>query len=167
MGLVDLGSVFPVGDKAMKYRYFLTSEFKFDAAHRLSNYKGKCSQIHGHTYRVIITIGSFKLNHWGAVMDFGDLKKIFRNHIDQKYDHKTILWAKDKDNQTIASAMGKDWITWMDNNPTAENMARDIWNDLLPVFKQSALEGIELVQVTIYETATNAASYREETWKKK
>jgi len=167
MGLIDLGPVFPVEDKSMKRAYFLTSEFKFDAAHRLSNYQGKCKRIHGHTYKVIITIQSSKLNNWGAVMDFGDLKKIFKNHIDLKYDHKTILWAQDKKNQALGKVMGRDWITWMDSNPTAENMARDIWEDLIPVFKQRDLKGVKLISVTIYETATNAATYREDWCQKK
>ena len=55
------GPIIPfLKDKVKRHEYLLTCEIKFDAAHRLSNYKGKCSRIHGHTYRVIITVKSFK-----------------------------------------------------------------------------------------------------------
>ena len=49
----------------MKSKYSLTCEMLFDAAHRLSNYEGKCKRIHGHTYRVIIEISADSLNDWG------------------------------------------------------------------------------------------------------
>jgi len=159
------GPIIPfLKDKVKRHEYLLTCEIKFDAAHRLSNYKGKCSRIHGHTYRVIITVKSLKLNNWGAVVDFGELKQMLKSHIDEKYDHKTILSIKDKKNQTISKVMDKDWIVWMNNNPTAENMARDIWNELsffINRFKSEKFKGIELDSVTVYETTTNAATYRE------
>ena len=160
MGFIK-GPILPLlKDKSKKHDYLLTSEIKFDAAHRLSNYKGKCSQIHGHTYRVIVTIKSNKLNSWGAIMDFGELKKILKTHIGDKYDHKTILMFKDNENQIIGRVLNKDGIVWTSSNPTAENMARDIWNDLIPVF--NIIINIKLVKVTVYETATNAATYQNE-----
>ncbi len=138
--------------------YLLTSEIKFDAAHRLSNYKGKCSRLHGHTYRVVVTISSKKLNNWGAVIDFGDLKQIFKLYIDEKYDHKTILWSKDDKNQAISKVVDKDWICWMDSNPTAENMAKDIYKELATLLK-TQFKNVSLESVTVYETPTNAATY--------
>jgi 6-pyruvoyltetrahydropterin/6-carboxytetrahydropterin synthase len=159
MGLIN----FPFFHEKDKPRgYFLTSEIKFDAAHRLSNYDGKCSRLHGHTYRVVVTVGSEKLNNWGAVMDFGDLKEIFKTHIDAKFDHKTILFDEDEDNQRISRAMGKDWVCWMSCNPTAENMAREIYKDIKAVFNSNAkFKGVKLESVTVYETPTNEATYWE------
>src|SRR3972149_2997375 len=56
--------------------YHLTTEMTFDAAHRLSGYSGKCHRLHGHTYRVIVEIRGKKLNDWGGLLDFGNLKQI-------------------------------------------------------------------------------------------
>lgn len=150
-------------DKAKEREYTLTTEIKFDAAHRLSNYQGKCERIHGHTYRVVVEAKSNKLNEWGAVIDFGNLKKLLEKHIEVKYDHKLILKSDDSQNYAIGSSMPKDWIFWMDSNPTAENMARDIYKNLLPAFNQNYIfKGVKLVSVAIYETETNKAIYKEE-----
>ena len=140
--------------------YSLTAEIKFDAAHRLSNYEGKCSRLHGHTYRAIVTVGSSKLLPWGAVMDFGDLKKLLKKFVDEKYDHKTILWAKDEENQIIGRVLGEKTVVWMNSNPTAENMAKDIYKSLTPSLR-AIHKGVKLVSVELYETPTNKATYTE------
>jgi 6-pyruvoyl-tetrahydropterin synthase len=61
--------------------------------------------------------------------------------------------------------MGENWIVWMSRNPTAENMAREIWNNLIPSLEHfkntNKSKGIELDSVTVYETATNSATYKE------
>jgi len=159
MGLIK-GPILPfLKDKIKKHEYLLTSEIKFDAAHRLSNYKGKCSRIHGHTYRIVTTVKSFKLNDLGMVIDFYKLKNIFKKHIEEKYDHKTILLVDDNENQILGRVMHENWVTWMSNNPTAENIAKDIWDDLIPVIKM--FKDVKLDSITVYETVTNSATYRE------
>lgn len=147
-------------DKGLEPEYMISAETKFDAAHRLSNYIGKCRKIHGHTYRVIITIQSGKLNTWGAVIDFKDLKELLKKHIDDKYDHRLILKSEDIQNKVISKILEEDWIVWMESNPTAENMARDIYKDLAPAIRNK-FESVELVSVIVYETATNKAVYQE------
>ena len=77
-------------DKRIIQKYSLIVEMTFDAAHRLSNYVGKCKRIHGHTYKILVKISSENLLKWGAILDFGDLKKIMKDHIDKKYDHKLL-----------------------------------------------------------------------------
>jgi len=153
-------------DKMRDKRYFLNAEIKFDSAHRLSNYKGKCSNLHGHTYRVIITVSSNKLNNWGAVMDFGKLKHLLKEKVDEKYDHKTILYIGDKENQVIGNVLTEDAIAWMNSNPTAENMAREIFQDLVPSIKAER-KNIKLEVVAVYETETNVARYSEDYEKNK
>jgi len=148
-------------DKGKEPRYSITAEIKFDAAHRLSNYEGKCQRIHGHTYRVSITVESSKLNNWGAVIDFGDLKRLLKTYVSDRYDHKLILKSGDTENKAISSVLKSSWVVWMNGNPTAENMARDIYKDIQPALKVIA-KNIKLVEVTVYETATNKATYQEE-----
>jgi len=139
-------------------KYLLQVETGFEAAHRSNDYHGDCKRIHGHSYKVIVVIKSEKLNHWRAVIDFKDLKELIKKHIAGKYDHKLILRNKDKLNDKIGKVLPKSWIVWMNNNPTAENLAKDIYKNLLPVFKINK-KGIELVNVTVFETSTSSATY--------
>jgi len=138
-------------------KYLLRTSVKFDAAHRLSYYEGKCNRLHGHTWKIVVIVKSNKLNNWGAVVDFGELKKIIKQYVNNRYDHKTILYTGDNENKVLARVMGKDWVSWMNSNPTAENMARDIYQDLELSFKK--FKDVKLVSITVFETKTNAATY--------
>lgn len=96
----------------------ITKIFTFDSAHRLSWHKGKCSNLHGHTYKLEVTVEGL-LDENGIVIDFGDLKKIVKKEILDKYDHQDL---------------NKFW-----DNPTAENMALDFYNVLKKKIKISGL----------------------------
>lgn len=147
----------------MKSKYSLTCEMLFDAAHRLSNYEGKCKRIHGHTYKVIVTVSGDGLNEWGALMDFGDLKKIMTQNIDERYDHKLLLYVDDPLNKAIAKALPMDdWVVWMNTNTSAEDIAKDIYTELQVVLKTITKSTVKMEKVTVYETPKNAASYEEE-----
>ena len=137
-------------------KYYLTIETSFDAAHRLSNYEGKCKRIHGHTYKIFVKISSEELLHWGAVIDFGDLKKVIKDSIHEKYDHKLLFMLNDPINNKIANTIDNSWIVWMDKNTTAENIAFDIYQKL-----KTLLNTVKLEEVTIFETPTNSAIYSE------
>jgi len=152
-------------DKGTKSKYSLVAEITFDAAHRLSNYAGKCKKIHGHTYLVKVKVSSNNLLHWGAAMDFGDLKKVMKDHIDKKYDHKLLLKVGDPLNEAIEKSLEevdteKEWIVWMNENTTAENIAHDIYKDLEAVLKAVA-KNIKLEEIIVFETPTNSAIYSE------
>ena len=73
--------------------YVLQTEQSFDAAHFLKDYKGKCSNIHGHRWRVVVSISSEKLSAEqqtkGMIIDFSDLKKVLKNICDY-FDHTFI-----------------------------------------------------------------------------
>lgn len=64
----------------------LTKEFVFDAAHQLDWHNGKCKNLHGHTYKLQVTIGG-NLNKDGVLFDFGDLKNIVNNKVINLLDH--------------------------------------------------------------------------------
>lgn len=70
-------------------RVALTKEFTFDAAHHLHLYEGKCKNLHGHTYRLVITVSGF-INEIGLVIDFADLKRIYQTTIEEKLDHQYL-----------------------------------------------------------------------------
>lgn len=69
----------------------IAREFKFDTSHFLLNYHGKCSSMHGHTYRLLITLTGKTNPETNMLVDFGDLKKFFEEKIEPIFDHKTIV----------------------------------------------------------------------------
>jgi len=142
-------------------KFSLITEMTFDAAHRLSNYVGKCQRIHGHTYKVLVEVSADSLNNWGAVLDFGDLKKIMNDHIDAIYDHKLLLFVDDPINKEISKAMPMDWIYWMNTNTSAENIAKEIYTEIKIVLKTVTKSNVNINKVTVYETPKNAAIYSE------
>jgi len=95
----------------------------FDAAHRLIGHKGKCNNLHGHTYSLEVTVVADKLDELGMVVDFSILKGEIKSWIDTYFDHNVILWSQDKDLGESIAAVTKQKIYYMPYNPTAENMA--------------------------------------------
>jgi 6-pyruvoyltetrahydropterin/6-carboxytetrahydropterin synthase len=132
-----------------------TKEFRFCYGHRLSNYVGKCRNLHGHNAILLVTV-SGELDELGMVVDFNKLSLIFKDYIEPKFDHKMILKKDDEINQKIAMAVESlpDCIYWMDCNPTAENMAIEILNTFKWYFHDSE---INIVKVRLYETSTSYA----------
>ena len=70
-------------------RVLVSKEFTFDAAHHLHCYEGKCKNLHGHTYKVIFGLSGFVDNR-GLMIDFGDIKEIWKNEIEIFLDHKYL-----------------------------------------------------------------------------
>lgn len=140
-----------------------TKEFKFDAAHYLcGSYTGKCQNIHGHTYKVLITVKSTELNDDGMVIDFGELKECVKPII-EAYDHSIVV----NSNPSEGSAKREEFIEILEQetdvkhfpgNPTAENMARLFFERIC----EKLPTGIMLENVKVYETPTSYAEYTEE-----
>ncbi len=115
----------------------LSQEFKFDAAHNLINYKGKCENLHGHTYRLRVTLGGKADPETGMMMDFGMLKNRVQEKIIDKLDHSYI-------NDTIKLS-------------TAENIADWIWKELESIFES---DSYELYEIVLWETETSFVTLR-------
>lgn len=133
----------------------LSTEITFDAAHRLWGYKGKCFFVHGHTYRLKVFVSSDVLDDQGFVIDFGDLKKIVKTYIDDKWDHTLILNMIDPIYGLLEDQGIK--IHLLDENPTVEFMSRVIYQSL----KELLPKDVKLKQVTIWETSTCSNTYTE------
>ncbi|MBU0705667.1 6-carboxytetrahydropterin synthase QueD [Patescibacteria group bacterium] len=114
----------------------VTKEFTFDSAHFLPNYHGKCENMHGHTYRLQVTVDG-PVNSEGLVIDFALLKKIVTEKVLSKLDHHII-------NDTIKIA-------------SAENTAIWIWNRLvdLPEFSKK----VHLHEIKLWETPNSFVTY--------
>ena len=142
----------------------LTKEFTFESAHALDGYDGLCREIHGHSYRLFVTIkgepiceeGNPKM---GMVMDFGDLKRIVNGEIVERLDHSFVLRDSEQ-NVELKALLGAKFnkVVLVDYQPTCENMLADFASRLqraLPV-------GVELHSLRLHETATSYAEWYSE-----
>ncbi len=109
---------------------------KFNSAHNLRNYKGKCENLHGHTWKVEVFIKGDKLSSEGFLCDFIDVKSALKNCLD-KYDH-----------QYLNELPPFDKI-----NPTAENLAHTLFTDLKEKFPG-------LYEVVVWESEDARAAFR-------
>lgn len=130
-------------------------------AHALEGYDGACSQIHGHSYRLFVTvIGNPVCNESdpknGMVMDFGVLKKIVRHTIIDRYDH-TMVVRKTEANAIVTDALKCHYqrIEIVDYQPTCENMISQFAHDIASQLPM----GVELFSLKMHETATSYAEW--------
>lgn len=134
----------------------VTKQFNFESAHALWNYDGKCKNIHGHTYKLFVTvIGSPNDDpndpKLGMVIDFGDLKMIVKKNIVDVFDHAVIL-NKNAPYQGLKETpeMFERFIT-TDYQPTCENMV----SHFADIIKKELPENVELFSIRLYETETS------------
>jgi len=122
--------------------YTLTVETKFSSAHQLREYKGKCENMHGHSWKVRVCIASEKLNEIGIAMDFTDLKRI-TGEVVGPLDHVCL----------------NDLPQFTHINPSSENISHWVFDSV-----KKRLEGhpVILKSVTVWESETSSATYTEE-----
>jgi 6-pyruvoyltetrahydropterin/6-carboxytetrahydropterin synthase len=113
---------------------------EFAAAHQLPDYIGKCSNIHGHTWKVSVSVGGDSLNASGMVLDFKDLKAAL-HCILSRYDHSFINEIPPFDKIS----------------PTAENIAQEIYKELKRTYPD-----YNLSKVKVCESASSSAAYWED-----
>jgi 6-pyruvoyltetrahydropterin/6-carboxytetrahydropterin synthase len=128
----------------------VTREIDFCYGHRLLNYEGKCRHLHGHNGRAVVTLAAPELDHRGIMVDFGEIKQKVQHWIDENLDHNLLLWCDDP-LVPILRASGER-VFEMDRNPTAENIARLI-------YEHARTTGLPVVEVTLWETDHCCASY--------
>jgi 6-pyruvoyltetrahydropterin/6-carboxytetrahydropterin synthase len=133
--------------------YSVTKEIHFCYGHRLLNHTGKCRHLHGHNATAVIRIESANLNELGMVCDFSDIGDYVKNWINRELDHNMLMHADDPLLPVLQQAGERVYV--MQNNPTAENIARLI-------FDYAKTGGYPVVEVAIYETASAHASYRQD-----
>ena len=131
----------------------VTKQFNFEAAHALWNYDGKCKNIHGHTYKLFVTVIGRPINNdkdpkHGMVIDFGDLKKIVKEKIVNIFDHAVIL-NKNASYQSFTNVpeMFERFIA-TDYQPTCENMVIDFAG----IIKAELPKNVVLFSIRLYET---------------
>jgi 6-pyruvoyltetrahydropterin/6-carboxytetrahydropterin synthase len=129
----------------------VTREIDFCYGHRLLNYDGKCKYLHGHNGRAIIALEAEGLDERGMVLDFSDIKRVVSGWIDENLDHRMLLHKHDPYVRVLQD-LGEP-LFLMDENPTAENIAR-----LIHTF--TASRGFPVVETHLWETPHCFATYR-------
>jgi 6-pyruvoyltetrahydropterin/6-carboxytetrahydropterin synthase len=114
----------------------------FAAAHNLRGYKGKCEDLHGHNYKVRVTLAGPELDAVGLLYDFVHLKQVIHAVI-RSLDHKYLNEMKPFDVL----------------NPSAENIARYIFNETSKQIRETP-NGANVASITVWETDVTAATYK-------
>ncbi len=138
--------------------YTLKTENSFDAAHFLAGYDGKCKNIHGHRWRVIVTIQGSDLQKEGQMrgmlVDFSDIKKDVKEVTDA-FDHAFIYEKDSLKENTVKALLEEEFhLIEVDFRPTAENFSEYFYH-------QIENRGYDVKCVEVYETPNNCASYSE------
>lgn len=137
----------------------ITKEFSWDMAHMLANHQGLCKNLHGHTYKMQITVQSANdalCEEKDMVMDFKDLKEIVKERIVDKLDHAFVYMKNSPDSvetsiAEILIANGRKTFGF-DFRPTAEKMGYYFYNEVKDELEQN---GIIIKKLTLWETPTS------------
>jgi len=138
----------------------VTKEFKFEMAHALWNYDGPCRNVHGHSYRLFVTLSGVPVSEPanpknGMVIDFTDLKSIVRKHIVNVFDHSVVVSRQfDKEKTDMFAKMFGNTVL-VDYQPTCENLVSDFADRL----SGNLPSGVTLYSLKLYETATSYAEW--------
>ncbi|MGR1083070.1 6-pyruvoyl trahydropterin synthase family protein [Olegusella massiliensis] len=134
----------------------LKTEACFDSAHFLADYHGKCENLHGHRWRVVVYIKQDQLGTEGTqrdmVLDFGELKRIVREEV-AAFDHMFLVEEGTLKQATIDALCDEGFtLKIVPYRTTAENLAKNF----AELFYK---RGLPISQVDVYETPLNCASY--------
>ncbi|MGS0749038.1 6-pyruvoyl trahydropterin synthase family protein [Halpernia sp. GG3] len=132
----------------------ITKIFTFETAHVLYNYDGKCKNMHGHSYKLFVSVKGNPINNLddsknGMVLDFGDLKTIVNSQIVDEWDHAVMLNANSPHKilgQTLENEGHK--VIYCDYQPTCENMLIDIAKRI----KKNLPSEVTLAYLKLHET---------------
>ncbi|MCX7862878.1 MAG: 6-carboxytetrahydropterin synthase [Bacteroidales bacterium] len=138
----------------------VTKEFRFEMAHALWNYDGKCANIHGHSYILQVTVIGEPITDesspkYGMVIDFGDLKKIVNDAIVNQMDHSLVISQKSKHDALLNTEQMFDRRHITHYQPTCENMVVEF----AKIIRSQLPKGVELFSVRLWETASSFAEW--------
>src|SRR6056297_451749 len=138
----------------------VTKEFNFEIAHALWNYDGHCKNIHGHSYRLFVTVIGEPVQYEedpknGMVIDFGDLKKIVKQEVVEPLDHSLILNKKAVDERFLNASQMFEKRYVVNFQPTCENLVVDFAKKI----KARLPERLKLFSLKLHETASSFAEW--------
>jgi 6-pyruvoyltetrahydropterin/6-carboxytetrahydropterin synthase len=138
----------------------ITKEFNFEMAHALWNYNGSCRNIHGHSYKLFVTIIGEPVSdqnnpHNGMLIDFSELKSLVRLNVIDLYDHSLVLFKNSPPELLNNVKQMFDKFHIVDFQPTCENLVIDIANRIL----EKLPDHLKLFSIRLNETATAYAEW--------
>ena len=139
----------------------ITKQFGFETGHALHGYDGKCKNVHGHSYKLYVTVIGTPIDDksnvkYGMVIDFGDLKKIVNEEIVDLFDHATVF-NKNTPHIELANELQKrgHHVILVDYQPTSEMMIIDFAERI----KNRLPNNIKLHSLKLKETGTSYAEW--------
>ena len=139
----------------------ITKQFSFETGHALYGYDGKCKNVHGHSYKLSVTVIGKPISDntnvkYGMVIDFSDLKKIVKSEIVDVFDHATVF-NKNTPHVELAKVLEQRGhnILLVDYQPTSEMMVIDFSKKI----KKHLPENIKLHSIKLQETETSFAEW--------
>lgn len=139
----------------------ITKQFNFETGHALYGYDGKCRNVHGHSYKLSVTVIGRPItdsNHvkYGMVIDFSDLKKIVKEEIVDVFDHATVFNKNTPHVELAKELSERDHdVILVDYQPTSENMVIDFSNKI----KDRLPKNIQLHSLKLQETESSFAEW--------
>ncbi len=138
----------------------LTKEFHFEMAHALWNYNGSCKSIHGHSYKLFLTLIGTPNNNtedsqYGMVADFSEIKKWIKTPILDQFDHALLISENAQTHNLSSISQMFDKLKIVNYQPTCENILIDIVRKIKPLIP----ENLSLHSVKLCETATSYAEW--------
>ena len=139
----------------------ITKQFSFETGHALYGYDGKCKNVHGHSYKLSVTVIGHPIadtSHvkYGMVIDFGDLKKIAKEEVVDVFDHATVF-NKNTPHVELAKTLADSGhnVLLVDYQPTSEMMVIDFAKKI----SRRLPQGVTLHSLKLQETETSYAEW--------
>jgi 6-pyruvoyltetrahydropterin/6-carboxytetrahydropterin synthase len=134
----------------------ITKIYSFEMAHILQDYDGPCRNIHGHSYKLFVTVSGTPIQDEsspkkGMVMDFKDLKAIVKDHIVMRFDHALVLNSKTDPGLIEGIKKHMEKLIIVDYQPTSENLVADFAS----IIRSHLPENVSLHNLRLWETATS------------
>tara|TARA_B100000809_G_C15129958_1_gene527942 strand:- start:2996 stop:3448 length:453 start_codon:yes stop_codon:yes gene_type:complete len=139
----------------------ITKQFSFETGHALYGYDGKCKNVHGHSYRLDVTVIGQPISDntnvkFGMVIDFTDLKKIVKEEIVDVFDHATVFNKNTPHVELARELQKRDHnVLLVDYQPTSEMMVIDFADKI----QKRLPNNITLHSLKLQETATSYAQW--------
>lgn len=135
----------------------ITRKLEFDAGHRIPDHKSQCRNLHGHRYRIEITLTGSVIDAEGnsdngMIMDFSDVKALAQRHLVDLWDHAFLVYAGDTAVRGFLESLAGHKTVIIDRIPTVENLAQVAFDQLREAYHDRYGTGLRLEKLVLYET---------------
>ncbi len=135
----------------------ITRRLEFDSGHRIPDHASQCKHLHGHRYAIEVTLTGEIIHAEGnpangMVMDFGDIKRIAKEHVVDAWDHAFLAYRHDHPVVDFLATIPDHKTVLLDDVPTAENLALIAFRLLDSHYQDSFGNHLQLERVRLYET---------------